>query len=418
MSITEQRARALVKEVNEAGGCSHPIRIQGETVNTATGELRQGALKLPCKDRRAVICPSCSRLYRIDAWILVASGLNGGKGVDEGVATHPKLFVTLTAPSFGAVHTRRSVDARCHHRRMREFCVHGEPSWCERDHETDDDWLGSPLCDSCFDARGAILWNATASQLWDRTMVRIRRQLAASANLTTTQLGLVAQVHYLKVAELQRRGLVHFHALLRADGPEGPANAPPEWLDTGLLGSTVRAVVQVTKVTGLDGVPRGWGSQIDIADLTNAVGDDRRIAGYLAKYATKTTDGSLAFARPFTSRLEIERLETSLHLQNLALTAWRLGGLQSLRALRLHAHTHTLGYRGQLITKSRRYSTTFANLRSARVEFRAGQSHEDPIEGSFSYEGRGYDDPDAARLAELFFEMEQDLRREANRSSG
>ena len=85
MTSTQERARAIVREINQAGGCSHPIRIQGETVNVATGELRRGTLKIPCKDRRAALCPSCSSLYATDAWILVATGLNGGKGVPEGV---------------------------------------------------------------------------------------------------------------------------------------------------------------------------------------------------------------------------------------------------------------------------------------------------------------------------------------------
>lgn len=215
MSITSERARAIVRELNQAGGCSHPIRIQGQTLNRATGELRFGTLKVPCKDRREAICPSCSRLYGTDSWILDATGLNGGKGVSEGVSSHPRVFATVTAPSFGAVHTRDASSGQCNARRVREHCGHGEPTWCTDAHELGDERLGAPICSACFDGRAAVLWNAHSSVLWDRTMVRLRRQLAASQGMTTTELGSVAQVHYLKVAELQRRGLVHFHALLR-----------------------------------------------------------------------------------------------------------------------------------------------------------------------------------------------------------
>lgn len=218
--------------------------------------------------------------------------------------------------------------------------------------------------------------------------------------------------------ELQRRGLVHFHALLRADGTEGAGSDPPTWLTVGLLAAALRSVVDTTEVLGLDGEPRCWGNQFDVADLPRLEDGDRRIAAYLAKYATKTTDGSIAFARRFASHDEISRLQSSPHLRRLALTAWRLGLTRELRALCLRDHAHTLGYRGQLITKSRGCSTTFASLRGARVEFRSGQSHEDPIEGSFNYDGRGYDDPDAADLAELFFELEQDLRRQSKRAGG
>jgi hypothetical protein len=411
MSSMQERARAMVREINQAGGCSHPIRIQGETLNVATGELRRGTLKIPCKDRRAALCRSCSSLYATDAWILVATGLNGGKGVPEGVSGHPRLFVTLTAPSFGAVHTSGTRSGRCHPGPNLPRCRHGERVWCDEAHAHGDERLGEPLCTECFDHEGAVLWNATASQLWDRTMVRLRRQLAATAGLTTTELGGAAQIHYLKVAELQRRGLVHFHVLLRADGSQGPRSDPPGWLSTDLLAATFAAVVAATHVRGLDGVARGWGSQVDVAILSSESGDDRRVASYLSKYATKTTDGSLAFARQFAHRREIERADGPPHFVDLTLTAWRLGGRKDLRALRLSQHAHTLGYRGQLITKSRCYSTTFTSLRGARVNFRAQDSNEDPIEGSFNYDGRGYDDPNSTRLTELFHEMEQDLRR-------
>ena len=74
----------------------------------ATGEVSERDLRVACKDRREVICPACSYLYRADTWILVSTGLVGGKGTPAVVGTHPRLFVTLTAPSFsGAVHTIR-----------------------------------------------------------------------------------------------------------------------------------------------------------------------------------------------------------------------------------------------------------------------------------------------------------------------
>ena len=324
--------------------------------------------------------------------------------------------MTLTAPSFGAVHTTGTKSVRCRPRSNRPRCRHGKRAWCDESHQQGDERLGEPLCTECFDHEGAVLWNATASQLWDRTMIRLRRQLAAAAGLTTTELGRAAQIHYLKVAELQRRGLVHFHVLLRADGTDGPESEPPGWLSTELLAATFTSVVASTQVRGLVGVARGWGSQVDVANLSSEQGDDRRVASYLSKYATKTTDGTLAFARQFAHRREIERADGPPHLVDLALTAWRLGGRKDLRALRLSQHAHTLGYRGQLITKSRCFSTTFTSLRDARVEFRSKESHEDPIEGSFSYDGRGYDDPDSTRLTELFHEMGQDLRRHAKRS--
>ena len=57
-----------------------------------------------CGNRRARVCRPCSTIYKYDAYHLVASGLRGGKGVPATVASTPRLFVTLTAPSFGPVH--------------------------------------------------------------------------------------------------------------------------------------------------------------------------------------------------------------------------------------------------------------------------------------------------------------------------
>jgi len=59
----------------------------------------------PCGNRRESVCPPCSQVYKRDARQLVKAGLAGGKGVPESIAAHPCVFATLTAPSFGPVHT-------------------------------------------------------------------------------------------------------------------------------------------------------------------------------------------------------------------------------------------------------------------------------------------------------------------------
>ena len=104
-----------------ATACSHPIRLRGwqERIDGESGELLSqivtarepgGVLLVACGDRRAASCPSCAELYRHVAFQLVATGLRGGKGVPEAVATHPAVMLTLTAPSFGPVHTIRDRD--------------------------------------------------------------------------------------------------------------------------------------------------------------------------------------------------------------------------------------------------------------------------------------------------------------------
>ena len=408
---TSSRARALIREINTAGGCSHPIRLQGSTVNLVTGEMKDTALSVACKDRRAVICPSCSHLYKADAWVLVATGLNGGKGVSPIVSSHPRLFITLTAPSFGSVHRIQSSSGRCHPRRGAQRCPHGLPVSCSKLHQPDDALVGSPLCSKCFDYRGAVLWNAHSSRLWNRTITNVRRDLARSRSMTLTELRSVARLNYLKVAELQHRGLLHFHLILRADGGEGPESTPPPWLTSDILVSTVRHVIETVTVRNSAGASIRWGSQHQIDEIDPADGDDRRAASYLAKYATTTTDGSADLARRFRTRRAIERAQVSEHLKTLVLTAWDLGGRGDLSHLNLRTFAHCLGFRGHLLTKSQSYSTTFGQLRGARADHQRQSSGQDPIEGSFGYVARGYEHPEAGQLADVLFEARLELKR-------
>ena len=97
------------------GWCRHPIRLRGYAVSNANGRrsvfssaaLPDGVVLKACGARSAVRCPACATVYRGDARHLIRAGLEGGKGVPESVAERPAIFLTLTAPGFGAVHTVR-----------------------------------------------------------------------------------------------------------------------------------------------------------------------------------------------------------------------------------------------------------------------------------------------------------------------
>ena len=383
-------------------------------VNTVTGEVSERDLRVACKDRREVICPACSFLYRADTWILVSTGLVGGKGTPEVVATHPRLFITLTAPSFGSVHTiRDGGGCVARQRTLKSKCAHGRHTSCARRHNDNDIDLGRPLCEKCFDYRGAVLWNAHASRLWNNTIQLVRRLLASEGGVGQPNLRDVAQLQYLKVAEVQRRGLAHFHCVLRLDGPESIDAEPPSWASTELLERVVRTSIERASTPELNGRTIRWGRIYDIQDLAQREEEAAKVAAYVAKYAAKTTDGSKELARQFRSRRQIVSLVDDLHFRRLALTAWDLGGEAKFDSMRLREHAHTFGFTGQLITKSRAFSTTIAALRNARTVFMAGDRVGDPVEGTFRYEGRGYDDPRASQLAELFFTFQRELAQEA-----
>ncbi len=105
-------------QIQRTGGCAQPIHLRGriEHHDPLTGTVLHrystdhepdGVLRVACKTRRASRCPSCAETYRADTYQLVRAGLVGGKGIPATVTDHPAVFATLTAPSFGPVHTRR-----------------------------------------------------------------------------------------------------------------------------------------------------------------------------------------------------------------------------------------------------------------------------------------------------------------------
>lgn len=405
---------AIVEEVGGAHCCVHPVRLAGASANPKTGEISEGQVTVACKDRRSAVCPACSALYRADAWHLVSAGLRGGKGVPESVSSHPRLFVTLTAPGFGPVHGGARLGmpaAPCRPRREVAPCPHGVPTACFERHHADDERLGQPLCAPCFDYEGAVLWNAHAPRLWRRSVIGISRALCRHPGVAHRAAREHFRLSFVKVVEFQRRGLAHFHVVIRADGPDGPGSPPPAWLDADALSAAVAAVVASVSVPSVVGrsVRYRWGAQLDLRDL-GTDDDAEAVASYTAKYATKCADGEGSLAHPVRSERGIAALGIDEHRRRLVRTAWRLGLEPAYRELRLRAHAHTFGYPGHFATKSSRYSTTFGALRQARAVFVRAEGHESiPVDGGWRYRGRGYQHPDSQRLAEAFVKARSGL---------
>jgi hypothetical protein len=224
-----------------AGGCIQPVLVRGRVdhIDGATGELLHrytsvhepgGVLPIACKTRRASRCPPCAEVYRADTYQLIKAGLTGGKGIPDTVAAHPSVFATLTAPSFGPVHARREKDGRvlrCHPGRGKPTCPHGNRLSCTEKHAPDDDRLGDPFCPDCYDYTSSVLFNACAPELWRRFTITLRRTLARRTGMTNKVLDAQLRVSFAKVAEYQRRGVVHFHAIIRLDAPAGPSTGRP-----------------------------------------------------------------------------------------------------------------------------------------------------------------------------------------------
>jgi hypothetical protein len=382
------------EQVTRTGGCAHPIHLVGQavTVATTTGLVLHtydtdaeptGRLLVACGNRRASVCPACSALYRADTYQLIRAGLAGGKGVPDDVREHPCVFATLTAPSFGPVHSRRERHGRveaCRPRRDGGTCPHGQPLCCGQRHTADDPLLGEPLCAGCYDYVGAVLWQAHAGTLWHRFTIALRRELASAAGLSQAGFARHARLSYAKVAEYQRRGLVHFHAVIRLDGPDGPSTSAPRWASVGLLEQAIRTAAARVRLTSPGAELVGartlmFGDQLDAQPLTSSAAaiTPEHVAGYIAKYATKAAESAGAVDTRIRSDADLNTLPVRDHVLRMIGTCWWLGGLPAFAELGLRRWAHMLGYRGHCTTKSRRYSTTLGALRQVRVEHRAAQ---------------------------------------------
>ena len=300
--------------------------------------------------------------------------------------------------------------------------------------------LGRALCPDCYDYEAAVLFNAHVGKLWRRFTTYLPRRLAALAGTSQRQLRALVRIRYVKVAEYQARGVVHFHAIIRLDrtpdaGFEDAYHPPDPFFTADVLCEAIRqaaAAAAVTLTIGPDpdhlggparrltfGQPQGT----DVRPIRHGDGlpgtghalSARAVANYIAKYATKALDAPGLSARPIRSRLDLDAIRCSRHYRQMITTAWELGGgkLTPARS-RLCKWAHMLGYGGHFLTKSRRYSVTFGQLRRARTEHRRQQRHpggeHDPwgrsldettvlVLPTWTYDGRGYTSTGGTELA-------------------
>jgi len=388
-------------QVNGTGGCSHPVRLVGSssTVDTVTGEVvgtYESATEpdrvtyVRCGNRRADVCPSCSTEYAGDLWHQLSAGMVGGKGVPKEIRQHPLVFATLTAPSFGGVHgcgkpgrTRR----RCRPRSARSLCPHGRPTWCMSSHTDTDPEVGQPLCSKCYDYAGHVIWQWWAPELWRRFTITLRRHLAQQLGLSEKAARDLVRVQFAKVAEYQRRGIIHFHALIRLDGPPCDDDrwpAPKVDVAADLLCDLVRSAAAAARFTAPADGPRfpslelRFGVQVDariVHDLAarddTADGDlhPETVAAYIAKYATKAT----AIEPGSGGQSHLRRLRGTVDRLGRAATREPVDGIDADVVApygRLGRWADALGFRGRFGTASRAFSVTLTSLREARRTFK------------------------------------------------
>lgn len=83
---------------------------------------------------------------------------------------------------------------------------------------------------------------------------------------------------------------------------------------------------------------------------------------------------------------ELDHLQLPAHLHRLVATAFVVANAGHPRCRRA---ANQLGWSGHVLTKSRRWSTTFACLRRARRDWRVAESGERPLPGTTSWRFEG-----------------------------
>ncbi|WP_181143611.1 replication initiator protein RepSA [Streptomyces cinnamoneus] len=420
------------EQVRRTGGCADPIhlrgwaitqdRVTGETLHHYTTDGEPGGrLRVACGNRRASRCPSCAWTYAGDTYHLIRAGLAGDdrRDIPTTVRDHPRVFATLTAPSFGPVHNRP------HHGTCR----------CGTRHASDDPALATALAPETYDYAGTVLFNNHAGELWQRFTTRLRREIARRAGLTQRESREFLRVSFGKVAEFQKRGAIHFHAVIRLDGPDGPQSPPPSWASVDLLTDAIRAAAQhpytSVSVPAADDQPARtfrWGTQLDVRPV-KAFGDgsditEQAVASYVAKYATKSAESTGTLDRRIGELAELDRHGVPDHARHLIAACWTLDPLYPDR--RLWAWAHMLGFRGHFSSKSRHYSTTLGALRQARADYRAAQERQahgiddrDPgtvlLLADWQYAGHGHTPGESALAATIARSLQ--LNRETAREA-
>jgi hypothetical protein len=460
---------AWADQAARTGHCSRPVRLRGRTlaVDTRTGEVRttyasdweeSGVAFIRCGNRREAVCVACAREYAGDTWHLIRAGAAGGdKGVPTSVAGHPMVFGTVTAPSFGLVHSAKKPgtvgSTRCRPRRSKELCAHGRPTWCMATHAAEDPIAGQPLCEQCYDYDAHVVWQYHASELWHRFRTALGRQLARRLGVPATRLDEVLSIQFAKVAEYQLRGIIHFHALLRLDGPKdaGAFAPPPVQVSARVLAeafrSTAASVTFTAPPAGDDDPTRvlGFGRQVDARPVSRTVREGldghelsaEQVAGYIAKYASKSAEDITPTMRDMP---HVKTLK-----ETVARLAYACGTSQTLREWpadnkgrrpyeTLGKWEHMLGFPGHFATKSRHYSITRAAIRSERRRFQIAKSNRDHAErvhdltggdsdreadeettlivGQWEYVGMGWTTDGDAALATALAVWTRDHRRE------
>lgn len=240
------------------------------------GEVRH----VRCGSRRKAKCESCSYLAQGDYRRLLKAGY---EELEASVDEYAFYMLTLTAPSFGAVHRvpkKGRSDVRC--RCGKHHCA-----------EKDQHLKGVAVFMDEYRFDEVVEWNHNVGKLWNATNTKLKK--------------LLPSMDFAKVFEWQTRGALHVHAILRIPRREWHLASVEQENQGNTLVSRIREQVSSVVVDQR----WVWGDRaLDLREIRT--GDDRKKAAYyLAKalaYVTKDVAEDREGIRGSEAREHFERL--------------------------------------------------------------------------------------------------------------
>lgn len=320
----------LIRESKELerADCVKPVGLMLRMSDGSTKPVHT-----PCQSAFYSRCKSCAARHSRDRYIIATSGVRELSMTDEGITwkeagtEYDYFFLTLTLPSFGAVHTGGN----------NNLCR------CGRRHTASADVLGLPIDHETYDRKGMALANLVASRLWNRTAKKLRDYL---------------DFEHFGVWEYQKRGAMHLHVLIRTESGSG-LDDPNSVAHDDLL-----SLVTSTRVTAKDNHRIGWGDQYDVTRIDPTATDEDSLS--TVTYALKT----LGYVQK--DLLDDQEQEEKTKMRPAVKQAWdllekevgayamsqRQSKKTRLRPLEDETRVSEYGFHGNRVTKSRRWSLT------------------------------------------------------------
>ncbi|WP_374198453.1 replication initiator [Nocardioides sp. R-C-SC26] len=212
-----------------------------------------------CGSRLKAECEGCSALHVGDWRSIIRSGV-----FDAGTG-YRFFLLTLTAPSFGAVHHVPREPGK------RDLCKCGK----RHSNEVDAGLRGVPVDLADYDYAGQVAWNAASGRLWDATRARLRALLPSLA--------------FASVREWQARGALHLHVLIRVEAKDAQKVPVVQAGKKRRSVPVITALVGAVTARGDDGITVCWGANVDCRPVRADQATGRTIwyltkaVGYLTK---------------------------------------------------------------------------------------------------------------------------------------